>query len=195
MQELQNKFKINGQDYKFQTDTALDSASENPVENKVLFNIYRKFAQFADLNVASDMSNSDPESEAVPTVGAIEKNFARVDYRTRILKDYSCPNMINVFDNNPSGALTLSTRFVDSGNDFIGKTYYYVDTSKIGNVKYTYDKKDGEFKHVSLKLSPSTVYYVKYTNISTSTSNITSGFYYTNQDGVLQLTSDNKLQV
>ena len=79
MQELQNKFKINGQDYKFQTDTALDSASENPVENKVLFNIYRKFAQFANLNVASDMSNSDPESEAVPTVGAIEKNFARVE--------------------------------------------------------------------------------------------------------------------
>ena len=196
MQELKNNFKINGQDYKFQVDTALDADSENPVQNKALYRLYRNFAAFENLGVSTDMS-SDTESDNVPTVGAVEKNFGRVEYNTRMLKDFTAPNVITVYDAHPSYTFDNANRFEGPASDSKGLAYYYITTinnENYGNIKYSYDENDsGGYKHADFKLYPYNIYYVKYYNTSSGGSDITSGFYQTNKTGILQL--NNKLSV
>ena len=196
MQELKNNFKINGQDYKFQVDTALDENSENPVQNKVLYRLYKNFAAFENLGVNTDMSG-DTESDNVPTVGAVEKNFGRVEYNTRMLKDFTAPNVITVYDAHPSYPQINASRFKGPTSDSLGLGYYYITTiNKVnyGNIKYSYDTNDsGGYKHVDFKLYPCNIYYVNYQNTSGEQSNVTSGFYPTDKTGILQL--NNKLSV
>ena len=209
MQEIQNKLRIKNKEYKFKVDEALDPNSENPVTNRSLYEQLTSLAPFKNLELVTDLYNTDAihedtMSDSVPTVGAVLSNFAKIEYNTRFLKDFTIPNRLILYDflpgngqNNTAGTSRFKTPSkAEEGNlpselkDKKGRAWYYVVKSgdiTYGYLYYTYDiDSDGNFQHCKIRLSPYNVYYADY-HSSTDSKPFSSGFYYTNMEGVLQL--------
>ena len=204
MEELQNRFKLNGEEYRLPVGSAIEEGDENPVSGNALYAWLRGLSQYVDREIADVVPGeeelTDSLSRALATIGSLVTYCAQLHPRSRHLTTLLPLDVLHVYDTAPDLQQDNKSRWSSDPikkQEHTGHASYVVESSS-GTPRgyrvhaYEWNGDNSTNRTTKLPLQPGVVYYVKYHTLSGST--VTEdrtkwGFYETDANGVLQLSA------